>query len=87
MSKNQNGNSTWSRVWSFTLNADTSVEKISIEIPEDIYLSNNYPNHFCQSTTIEYSIPSGGRVPLMVSDILGREVAVSVNFQKQRKWY
>ena len=53
-------------------------------IPDGFKLYQNYPNPFNPSTTIKYSIPSGGTslmksVQLNLYDVLGREVAMLVN--------
>jgi len=50
-------------------------------------LSQNYPNPFNPSTTINYQIPKSGFVSLKVYDILGREVAVLVNGEKEMGRY
>ena len=42
-------------------------------------LSDNYPNPFTASTTIQYSIPSSGFVTLKVFNLSGKEVATLVN--------
>jgi hypothetical protein len=76
------GTSNWSDIWSFTTNAITSIKQISTEIPTELYLGNNYPNPFYLSTSIGYSIPSSGKVTLMVFDILYREIATLVNEEK-----
>ncbi|MEJ5352697.1 MAG: T9SS type A sorting domain-containing protein [Melioribacteraceae bacterium] len=57
-------------------------------LPSEFYLSNNYPNPFNPSTTINYTIPenrngnSYSHVKLVVYDPLGREVTVLVNESK-----
>jgi hypothetical protein len=44
-------------------------------LPDQIELSNNYPNPFNPSTVITVAVPSGGRsVSLIVYDTLGREI-------------
>jgi hypothetical protein len=48
-------------------------------VPSSIVLSQNYPNPFNPVSTIEYSLPTDGFVSLKVYDVLGREVASSVN--------
>ncbi|MGB5530869.1 MAG: T9SS type A sorting domain-containing protein [Ignavibacteriaceae bacterium] len=49
----------------------------------DYRLSQNFPNPFNPTTTIEYSIKSPGDVSLKVYDILGTEVASLVNEVKE----
>ena len=61
----------------------TSVNQNEI-IPAEFKLYQNYPNPFNPSTTIKYSIPTGGTslmksLQLKIYDILGREVATLVN--------
>ncbi len=48
----------------------------------DYSLEQNYPNPFNPSTTIKYSIPDAGYVNLTVYNMLGSEVAVLVNENK-----
>jgi N-acetylneuraminic acid mutarotase len=45
----------------------------------DFSLSQNYPNPFSGSSVIEYSVPTTTNVQLVVTDMLGREVARLVN--------
>ena len=47
----------------------------SAAVPESFFLAQNYPNPFNPATTIEYSVPEQGTVTLIVSDLLGQEVA------------
>jgi len=51
----------------------------TVEIPNYYSLSQNYPNPFNPSTNINFTLPKGENVKLVVFDILGREVAVLVN--------
>src|SRR5205823_3451585 len=44
--------------------------------PGVIDLSQNYPNPFSVSTTIPVSMKNDGAVTIIVSDMLGREIAV-----------
>lgn len=79
LAKNSNGNSTWSPVWSFTTGKNSSVEKISSDIPTEFYLGNNYPNPFSGGTTIVYAIPLKSKVRIGLIDAFGKEIATLVN--------
>jgi plastocyanin len=52
-------------------------------IAEKFELKQNYPNPFNPSTRISYAIPSASFVNLKVYDIIGNEIAVLVNEEKQ----
>jgi photosystem II stability/assembly factor-like uncharacterized protein len=69
---------------------------VEVEIPfvNEFSLSQNYPNPFNPSTKIKYEIPAslnpskgGTLVQLVLYDILGREVTVLVNEEKQAGEY
>ncbi|KAF0158779.1 MAG: hypothetical protein FD188_2443 [Ignavibacteria bacterium] len=57
----------------------TGVEVFNPEIPVGFSLNQNFPNPFNPSTTITYSIPSGGFVTIKIYDILGNEILTLVN--------
>jgi len=59
----------------------TSVE-LGNALPTSVELSQNFPNPFNPSTTIQYAVPAQSTVRLAVYDMLGREVAVLVNGTK-----
>jgi hypothetical protein len=69
----------------------TWIEPVSVwETPgyiEEYYLSNNYPNPFNPSTKINFQIPISGFVTLKVYDILGNEIAILVNEEKEPGTY
>ena len=51
-------------------------------LPTEFSLSDNFPNPFNPSTTINYSIPQSSFVTLKMYDIIGREVATLVYEEK-----
>jgi len=48
-------------------------------LPDEYELEQNFPNPFNPITNISYSLPSEGKVELIVYDILGRNVQTIVN--------
>jgi hypothetical protein len=63
-----------------------SVEHKS-EIPFNPVLHQNYPNPFNPSTTIRFSIPERQHIRLTVYDLLGREIAMLVDEEREAGWY
>lgn len=51
--------------------------------PARFRLEQNYPNPFNPATTVSYAIPSAGHVRVVVSNILGQEVAVLVDRREE----
>ena len=64
-----------------TVSPVTDVEKIQANL-FSYKLEANYPNPFNPSTTILFSIPERAVVTLKIYDILGKEVAVLLNEEK-----
>lgn len=65
----------------------TSVDNFLQFIPDRFTLQQNYPNPFNPVTTIQYSIPQRSNVTLKVYDVLGKEIALLVNEEKDRGVY
>ncbi len=57
----------------------TDVKEESGITPAEFSLQQNYPNPFNPSTQIKFSVPQTSDVKIIVTDILGREVAALVN--------
>lgn len=55
------------------------VEDGFAQLPQQVELSQNFPNPFNPTTTIAFRLPQTSPVRLSVHDVLGREVAVLVN--------
>ena len=51
-----------------------SVKQLGSVIPQDYYLSNNYPNPFNPSTKITFGIPEQANVTVSVYNVLGQKV-------------
>ncbi|MCA9734554.1 MAG: T9SS type A sorting domain-containing protein [Deferribacteres bacterium] len=82
----------WMRphAWGFLEVVDgpgTAVNDEISKLPTVFNLSNNYPNPFNPTTTIQYDIPKKSFVQLKVYNILGREVATLVNANKIPGYY
>ena len=65
------------------LTTDIKINKGTMEY----WLSNNYPNPFNPTTTIEYSVPNNALISIKLFDILGHEVMTIVNEQKKTGSY
>ena len=63
------------------------VEVTINQIPNDYSLNQNYPNPFNPSTTISYDIPTTSTVRISVYDILGKEIRLLVNEEKNPGHY
>ncbi|GJQ61135.1 MAG: hypothetical protein SCALA702_01880 [Melioribacteraceae bacterium] len=59
----------------------TSVSESS-QLPQQFSLEQNYPNPFNPSTIIDYSLVEPGYVEIIISDILGHEIARPVSEYK-----
>jgi len=52
-------------------------------VAQEFILSQNHPNPFNPSTTINFSIPKSGEVSLKISNLLGEEVATLVSGNRE----
>jgi len=66
---------------------ESEIENKIDQLPSDYLLSQNYPNPFNPTTSLQYTIGSLQFVTLKVYDVLGREVAMLVNEEKQAGEY
>ncbi|MBI3587541.1 MAG: T9SS type A sorting domain-containing protein [Ignavibacteriales bacterium] len=62
-------------VYSATVSAPSSVERLDDVIPKDFALAQNYPNPFNPSTTIRFGLPREGYVRIKIFDEAGKEIA------------
>ena len=67
--------------------ASTSIEHLNGENHTSFYLTQNYPNPFNPTTKIQYHISEFSKVLLTIFDILGNEIAIPVNEQKEPGYY
>jgi hypothetical protein len=63
--------------------AVSSTTDYSENLVKEYLLLQNYPNPFNPSTVIEFHIPNTEYISVKVYDVMGREVAVLVNEQKE----
>jgi len=72
--------------------AEISTEDVVVEVAEDdaptaYALSENYPNPFNPTTSIEFAIPTAGSVELVIYNINGQKVRTLVNETKDAGLY
>lgn len=73
-------------MYAIDLTPVTDIEKENGSL-KDFVLFQNYPNPFNPSTKIEFRIANFGFVSLKIYDILGNEIAILVNEEKQPGTY
>src|SRR4030095_4956555 len=57
------------------------IKPVSTEIPKEFNLYQNFPNPFNPNTKINFDLPKGSDVKIVIYDLLGRETAVIANEQ------
>jgi len=60
----------------------TALESEQNSLPKNFFLSQNFPNPFNPSTSIQYAVSSLQFINLKVYDVLGNEIATLVNEEK-----
>jgi len=65
----------------------TNIANTSSMLPRQFALDQNYPNPFNPTTAISYRLLAVSDVKLSVFDLLGREVALLVQEQKEAGYY
>ena len=80
--KDQNDTGTV-KVGGVTIISGTAVTQVSEgkNFPATFSLSQNFPNPFNPSTTIQFSVPSTGRAVVKIFNLLGQEVATAYDGQ------
>jgi hypothetical protein len=66
----------------FTIDIISGMNETQNQLPAEFNLYQNYPNPFNPATIIKYQVPSLSHVSIKIYDLVGREVAVLVNEQK-----
>jgi hypothetical protein len=61
----------------------SGIVEVEVPQPTGFSLMQNYPNPFNPSTTIKFTIPEKEFVSLKVYDVMGNEVAILLNEEKQ----
>lgn len=56
-------------------------------IPEHFALEQNFPNPFNPSTTIKFAVPQRNLVQIRLYTIIGEEVLLLLNEEKEKGWY
>ena len=60
---------------------------MKLQSPSNYLFSQNYPNPFNPTTAISYELPEANYVSIKVYNLIGKEVAVLVDEQKQAGKY
>jgi hypothetical protein len=63
------------------------LELAELPLPTKFGLSQNFPNPFNPTTTMEYAVPKAGNVQISIIDMLGRHIRTLVNTTRQAGLY
>jgi len=66
-------------VFSFTTPGNTNVAEDGNRLPENFRLYQNYPNPFNSQTTVKYQLPEVTTVKIVITNVLGQDVATLIN--------
>lgn len=66
----------WSNIFEYT---EVNEENQTTDLPNSFSLSHNYPNPFNPETRIDYALPRGCNVKLIIYNILGQKVKTLVD--------
>ncbi|MBN2412980.1 right-handed parallel beta-helix repeat-containing protein [candidate division KSB1 bacterium] len=75
------------QVFAFTTPGSTDVAVDGAQLPKKYRLYQNYPNPFNSQTTIKYQLPEASHVKIVISNILGQNVATLTSKQKLAGYY
>ena len=67
------------KIYIYTYNKITDIQKDEINSPVNFILYQNYPNPFNPSTTISYTLQIRGHVELKIYNVLGNEICTLIN--------
>lgn len=65
----------------------TAIENSEDIIPNEYYLSQNFPNPFNPQTTIGYTLPKAGNVVISIYNILGQHMVTILDAQQNAGFY
>jgi Secretion system C-terminal sorting domain len=65
----------------------TGISSNTMQIPDRVYLEQNFPNPFNFTTTIRFSLPSETFVTIRIFDLAGRSVQVLLNNNLRAGWH
>ncbi|MDD5530129.1 MAG: C1 family peptidase [bacterium] len=78
--------SPYSTIWQITVNS-VEIQDTSIATPKIFFISNNYPNPFTNSTTIEYGLPINATVTINIYNSSGQKIITLLNKTQNAGYY